>query len=443
MESKAAIAASADEASGATLVWGLSSRQAAILAAILVAAIAVYLPSLRNDWLFDDWEKFVNNKFLHSWSFLWKSFIHDSWWFRNPDRLPQGEYYRPVENAFIAAGALLFGTHLAAWHLAKIVLHLIAVVLCFRIAQLLTRNVTVGLLSAAIFGVMPAHVDAVAWVSAMSEPLSTAFELGALLCLIGRKPGWSGGMMSALALYACAQLTHESATAFPLIVAAYVFLIEGGANRQLEESSRIAGTIWARAVAAALAAAPFAVLALAYLCVRVKVLGYAFGPPPRAAVPFSGILRPSPYYGPVAYILTLPVVILTDLGVMAVPGIAGPAHAVDWLTRVSPVTIVSAGVLLMLAAGAWVLVRPSSDRRLYLFCAAWSVLTIAPAMSLHSIWSLVQDRYLYAPSFGWSLALALAAVRIAAVSPRARAAVGTAMALLLAGYMVTAIQNRA
>jgi hypothetical protein len=83
----------------------------------------------------------------------------------------------------------------------------------------LTGDVTVGLLTAAIFGLMPAHVDAIVWVSAISEPLSTAFELGALLCLIVRRPGWSRGMLSALALYVCAQLTHESAITFPLIVA--------------------------------------------------------------------------------------------------------------------------------------------------------------------------------------------------------------------------------
>ena len=64
-KSRTAAAASTGEASGATLVWGLSRRQTAILAAILLAAIAVYLPSLRNGWVFDDWDKFVNNK-LHS-----------------------------------------------------------------------------------------------------------------------------------------------------------------------------------------------------------------------------------------------------------------------------------------------------------------------------------------------------------------------------------------
>ena len=102
-----------------------------ILGAILVATVAIYLPSLRNGWVFDDWEEFVDNKLIHSWSFVWNSFIYDSWWFKDPHNLPQSVYYRPLENAWFAANAWLFGMHPAAWHLAKIVLHIVAVVLCF------------------------------------------------------------------------------------------------------------------------------------------------------------------------------------------------------------------------------------------------------------------------------------------------------------------------
>jgi len=176
--------------------WNLTPREAAILVAIVLATIAIYLPSLRNGWVYDDWDEFVNNKLIHSWSFVGNSFIHDSWWFHspNPNGLPKSAYYRPLENTWFAANALLFGIHPVAWHLAKIVLHIITLILCFRVAQLLTGDVAVGLLTAAMFGVMPAHVDGVVWASAIPEPLSTAFELGALLLLIGRKPGWSRGL---------------------------------------------------------------------------------------------------------------------------------------------------------------------------------------------------------------------------------------------------------
>lgn len=248
-------------------------------------------------------------------------------------------------------------------------------------------------------------------------------------------------MLAALALYACALLTHETAILFPLIVAAYVFLIERGPDRQSPEPSRNAGTILTRALAAAGLSAPFFVLAVAYLCARIEVLGLrtAFHwTAPRAIAGLA--LTSTHYHSAVDYLATMPVVLLTYLEVLAVPGVAGPLHSVHWVTLSAPIVFVSAGILVILAALALVLVLRRPDRRIYLFCAAWSGLALAPALKLNSIWALVQDRYLYAPSFGWSLALALAVVRIAAVGPRARAAVGTAMALILAAYMVTAIR---
>ncbi len=441
MKSKPAVATSGDEASPATLVWDLSSGQAGILGGIILATLAMYLPSLRNGWVFDDFSEVVNNKLLGTGSFFWKSFISDGWWFRNPKQLPQSAYYRPLQNVWFWMNYQLMGVNPVGWHLEKIVLHLVAVVLCFRVAQLLTRSNAVALLTAAIFGLMPAHVEGVVWMSAIPEPLSTVFELAAMLCLIGRKPGWSRGMLSSLGFYACALLTHETSILFPLIVAAYVFLIERGSDRQAPD--RNAETFAQRSIAAARVAVPFGLLVIAYLVARLQVLGWNLAfriPHPLTMGVIQGWQFEVPTHRVVDFIMTWPVVMLSYLAVLAVPGIAGPAHDVNWIEHVSPITFASAGVLAILAAIAWMLIRRSPDRPLYLFCAAWSALTLAPTMQLNSLWALVQDRYLYAPSFGWSLALAMVVTRLAASSPRARATVATATAVLLAAYVVTAIR---
>ncbi len=441
VKSKPAVATLGDEASPATLVWDLSSCQAGILGGILLATLAMYLPSLRNGWVFDDFSEVVNNKLIGSGSFFWKSFIYDGWWFRNPKQLPQSAYYRPLQNVWFWLNFHLLGVNPVGWHLEKIVLHLVAVVLCFRVAQMLTRSNAVALLTAAIFGLMPAHVEGVVWMSAIPEPLSTVFELAAILCLIGRKPGWSRGMLSSLGFYACALLTHETSILFPLIVGSYVFLIERGSDRQAPD--RNSETFAQRCIAAARVAVPFGLLVIAYLAVRLQVLGWNLAfriPHPLTMGVIQGWQFEVPTHRATDFIMTWPVVMLSYLAVLAVPGIAGPAHDVNWIEHVSPSTFASAGVLAILAAIAWLLIRRSPDRRLYLFCAAWSALTLAPTMQLNSLWALVQDRYLYAPSFGWSLALAVVVTRWAASSPRARATVAAATAALLAAYMVTAIR---
>jgi hypothetical protein len=418
-------------ASPATLYWDLTRRQAALLGAILVATIAIYLPSLRNGWVWDDRLEIIGGGLLNSWAGIGKSFRYDSLWFLDPAHLPQSGYYRPLQASWFALNYMILGNHPAAWHLEKIVLELIAVMLSFRLAQLITRSTPVALLTAAVFGLLPASVEPVVWTSAIGEPLVTIFEMGALCCFINRKPGsgLSRGLVFALVLYACALLSHETAILFPLIVAAYVFLFEGGSVGAAEPAETRP-----RMVSALRACAPFVLVLIAYLCARINALGvsslmgiYRI----KGSVTLRGMLEPRPHHGPAQILMTLPVVLITYLAVLALPGMAGPAHFVEWITHPQPLVFIYAAALVLIGVAALALAWRSSNRRIYLFCAAWSFLAMAPALNLNALWWLVDDHYLYAPSFGWSLAVAAAVLQIAAAGSRARKTVGAAMAVLL------------
>ncbi len=61
-------------------------------------------------------------------------------------------------------------------------------------------------------------------------------------------------------------------------------------------------------------------------------------------------------------------------------------------------------------------------------------------MNLKALAILVQDRILYAPSFAWSLAVSIAAIRIAASSSRARTMAAGAISLLLIANAVTIVR---
>ncbi|MGC1398982.1 hypothetical protein, partial [Candidatus Binatus sp.] len=163
------------------------------------------------------------------------------------------------------------------------------------------------------------------------------------------------------------------------------------------------------------------------------------------AIPFHqpayvllGWARPVPPPSLLGRILTAPVAFLGYIGVLTIPGMAGPAHNLDWISSVAPITFIAAGILAVLAAIALGAAWRSSYRNLYLFCAAWSLITFAPSMKLNALAALIADRVLYAPSFGFSLALAMAAVHLAATGPRTRIAVVGAMAILLTAYAVSA-----
>ena len=428
-----AIEAPADQAPPAALIWSLSRREAAIFGAIVVATIAVYLPSLRNGWVFDDTPQIVQSLPLHSWSGIGKSFIYDSWWFLAPTELPQSAYYRPLQASWFGMNFMIFGNHPAAWHLEKIALQLIAVALCFRLTQLLTRNSSIALLTAALFALTPANAESVVWVSAIGEPLSTIFEMGALCCLINRKPGRSRGLLFALILYTGALLSHETAIFFGAIVATYVFLFEADE-----------GDLFRRAVSAVTVSAPFVVLAMLYMCARLNALGwnFLFGVHQATSTGvLRGIVEAKVHHRLADVLMTLPGALLDYIGVFAVPWMAGPAHAIHWITYPQPAVFLYVAALLLISISASIAAWRSRDRRIYIFAAVWSVITLGPALNLNALWYLVDDRYLYAPSFGFWLAAGVALVRLSERGAPSRRLVGAVVAVFLMACTISTMQT--
>jgi protein O-mannosyl-transferase len=403
--------------------WGLNSPQTAILATIVLAVIAVDLRSLYNAWIYDDIPEIVRNHYLGSWSFIWKSFAHDSWWFRAPAHLPQSDYYRPLQNTWLAVNYYLFGVNSIGWHLGQIALQALAVVLAFRVAKILTGDNPAALLTAALFGLTPAHVETIAWVSAFPEPLAATFMFTAFLTYITRRrPGTALPIVSLL-FFTGALLSHESATFFPLIIAGYVYVFECESCPTAARLSRRLRTTLIRTL-------PFLMLSVAYLAVRATILGVtgAFGlPRPQTNLPQS--LAFEHQIGQL--LLTLPAVLIEYLKVLAFPWLVGPAHPVNWIDQPSLAVYGPAAALVVLALLGTGLIRRSQNGRVYALGIIWFAAPLVPAMNLNKIVSLVQDRYLYAGSFGWSLVMGTAVFELIRAWPILRRAVATSVAIVL------------
>ncbi|HUO05723.1 MAG TPA: tetratricopeptide repeat protein [Candidatus Binataceae bacterium] len=366
-------------------------NEGAWLVAILGVTALLYTPALRNDFVFDDHDMIVHNRFLGDWSYLWKSLVNDSWWFRDPSHLPQGSFYRPLQDIWFWINFRLFGLEPAGWHAAMVALHLLVVWLVFRVASLLAGSRKTGLLAAALFALMPPHAEAIVWASAIPLPLCAAFELGAfefyLQANSSPEPSQRQGRLSALSfvLFVGALLSHEGAAAFPIFIAAHAFIM-GSASTE-EPSSNLA----IRARSAINAAWPYAAEVAAYLVVRWLVLGF--------------INRPNPYSHMTALevALTMPSAVATYVMMLLLPWNAGPAHRMDIVDSVasSGFFLPVAGLLAVCAIG-YLLLRNLPRRRLYLFCALWIPVALAPMLNLGGLLaqSAIQDRYLYFPSVG-------------------------------------------
>ena len=423
--------------------WDLDRRQTALLAGILLLTLLAYLRSLGNGFVYDDFPAIVRNGHLHKWSFIWYAITRDVWWYYGAGPPPQSSYYRPLQNIWLGLSFHLVGRHPAGWHLLKILLHLCAVVLSFRLAQLITASTSVALLVALLFGLLPTNGAAVVSIQALGEPLAAVFAMGSFCAFISRSKTHWLGMGWALLLFAGAALSHETAVLFPLLIGAYVFLLEtpdGDPALSQGESLSLA-----RRIGKALAwSAPFVGVSLLYMGARLLVLGRAgiLGLPQHmiylsgSKTPIS-LFRPHPRLSPTQILMTIPTVMVHYVELTFFPWIAGPAHDVNEVMAPSFSRVyLPLAILIVLAILGDLLARNSPRRRLYLFCVIWSLVVLAPAFSFNNIVAFVQDRYLYLASFVFCLWLAILATQFAGSSVALRRAVTAAVVGVIVANVV-------
>jgi protein O-mannosyl-transferase len=184
--------------------------------AALWLAAAFLLPNLGAlacRFVFDDRVLIVENEslHLHSWRQLldiWKS----GYW---PD--PRGqELYRPISKTLWAllwsAGG---GSHPWLYHAVGLALGLAVVLLLYRFLLEVDTPPRTAFIAAALFALFPIHTEATTSVVGMAETLAASLAFGALILY------WRGKVIPALALFALAVFSKESAAAFAALPLAF------------------------------------------------------------------------------------------------------------------------------------------------------------------------------------------------------------------------------
>ncbi len=186
-------------------------------AAVALVAAALYLQTLRFDYVFDDKQLIVNNAFLSEpWSPV-RAFHHEFWY-----GTAFVGYYRPLVIASFALNGRILGWGPGWFHLVNVLLHIANAVLLLAVAR--RGGVAPGpaALAAMIFAVHPATSWPVASVAARVDLLSAFFVLLAWQAwlAVARPPAprspfqalWRAVLVGVLFL--CALLSKESAAAF-------------------------------------------------------------------------------------------------------------------------------------------------------------------------------------------------------------------------------------
>lgn len=388
-----------------------SARGRTLLVLALLLTTLVYLATLRFGFVYDDGPQILNNPTLNSWATLPKLFAEHSWKFLMPDLLTN--YYRPLFMSWLLVNHKLFGFYEPAWHATTLLVHLLVTWLCFLVARQLLRSATNAGFVAILFGLHPIHVEAVAWISGVTEPLMAAFVLASFWAWIkseresDRAPFYK---MMAVVFYAGGCLCKETALLLPIVVVAHD-LLRGQYDRDRKGLIR-----------ATLHAFPLWMTAAAYLVVRAFVLRGLIHPV-NESISHILLTVPTIFWGYMRR-LVWPV----HLSIFySTPPVTSPLQWRFWLPALA---LLFSGVL------AWRIARRS---RLTAFALTWILVFLAPAfigLPAFTFGEWIHDRYLYLPSFGFCLLVVQAISQIPSKRELFRLpAVPTAIVLLLAAAM--------
>lgn len=349
---------------------------------LFLISVAVYLPALEGEFVFDDRTQIEGNQLIQRPEYFGRALRSDVFAFRSESHLSGGVYWRPGFVAWLIVNYQLFGIEPLGWHLTSLLVNGLAVVLAYFLVRRIGASQAFAACAAALFALHPVHVESVAWISGVTDPLLAVFYFGSLLLVFRlREKPTLGRWAAALGAFAGALSVKEPAILFPALVVIAVRQRWGSAEDGKER--------WSAAIRFA---APFAVVAVGYFICRFVALQ-------GASLYYAGL---TPLGAAARNLLTAPSALIFYLREALLPFWIAPAHALR------PVSLATAGwgnfvaPLASLVVGALVMERLVSRNRLANFGVGLFFLSLAAALNVSGLGfeNIVHDRYLYIPVLG-------------------------------------------
>ena len=363
----------------------LSARSKWIYALAPVAlAILVSLNTLWNGWVADDDTQIVKNVAIQKLNNIPHSFTSSVWSYATSDILfTVDTYYRPIFMTLFTINYAIVGLAPWGWHLINLLIHAAATLLVFITIRELTHRPEMAAITGALFALHPAHAESVAWVSGITDPLMALFLLPAFWCYLRWRNGGRKYLIAGLVFfYFVALFGKETALALPLVIAwCELFHFKDLAPLKV----RLIRAVWLPALLALPTAAYFGMRSFA-------LRGVLFG---------SGQRYPTDWA-----LMTIPLALVKYIKLMLLPWGYSYQHYTEFVGSIAAKEfLVPLAVIVALIAAIAV-----TRSRLLAWAAVWFIAMLAPALGGMRQFDpeyLIQDRYLYLPSIGFCLALAL------------------------------------
>ena len=353
---------------------------------LFLLCLLVFARGLMGDFVMDDWPVVKENSKITDSKYIPDYFTSGVW--ANTDLSEQTgagghSLYRPLFLLTLNISHQLWGDSAIGYHALNLTLHAINTVLVYFLIIGFWSSAskkTAGM-AAAIFAVHPVHVESVAWIAGITDPLVSLFLLGGfLLHRRSKQLGQQAGLLPLIGAplcYALALLSKETAILFPLLLITFDALF----YRALLKTPAVM-----------LRYAVYAILAVVYFILRNNALSTdgAAGSGLWAHLDFNNwpvLLEFSAHY---VQLLFFPSPLEYYYSAPNVGGLA-----------------LTVGGIIILGALLYIPRALQKGQKLYVLALAWAVFFLLPALPI-ALFSepVFATRVLYLPSVGFALFMA-------------------------------------
>lgn len=385
------------------------------LAVLLLLATLPYIGTLRNDfaYTYDDRVLILDNPYVHNFQHLRE--VLTTTLFSSLGAQGGTPYYRPLATLCFLICYQIFGPVAYGFHLVSLLLNAAAVGVLFLFAEQLLGDRVAAFAAAGLFALHPVHVEAVAWISDVTDLEVTVFYLLTVSFFLriatpgGGRRIWAETAMTAS--FVLAIFSKEQALTLPLLAVVYehFYRPDRAETSRLEKMLRYA---------------PLWLVSLGYVLLRVRLMG-AFAHATRMHT-----------LDLCETLLSAMALVGQYLGILFWPVHLSAFHPFHASTSFFEMPVL-AGVVALALCGylffvLWQRARAASLGILWMF------LTLAPVLNAGWMSAYVLgERYVYLPSVGFCLVAGWACATLwQAASSRGAA---LRKILLVAGCVVAAL----
>lgn len=349
-----------------------------LLAAVLVfaGAILLYLPTVRNQFVWDDIALIENQDIRTLDAATMKRIFTTNFWEASETH---SGLYRPLTALSFHADYQIHGQSPGGFHFTNAVLNGIVCALVFLTLLEMFARPDLALVAAALFAAFPMHTENVAWVAGRTDVIAALFMLASLWCYARwrSRPGVHllAGIVAGFIL---ALLGKETAVVLPAVIAA--------ANLVALPRDRAGARRWALVVG-------LLIVTAGYFFLRRAVLG-------------SAVLYFSRFTTGALQAVSLSLSILAHYTYKLIWPFRLDAEA-DFLPPKTFLNIHTLAGLLILVAAVYAVFRWRRHAAV-VFGLALIALGLAPVLNILPVNQVLAERFLYFPSLGYVLLLGLA-----------------------------------